>query len=174
MKLGLFGGTFDPIHLGHLFVAQRALEIYQLDKVIFIPANDPPNKKDNVVTIFDHRINMIKLAIQDNENFIVDDIEYENDISYSIDTIRDYRFIHQYDDLYLILGDDEYEELVVKESWKNSDEILKLIIPVRFNRDDMSSTEIRNMFNYKIKAQKYWLHPTTYLYIKENNLYGNS
>lgn len=76
-NIGLFGGTFNPIHLGHLIIANEVLEILKLDKIIFIPTGIPPHKDIGVVK-GKHRYEMVKLAIEDNPYFEVSDIEIKN------------------------------------------------------------------------------------------------
>ncbi|MBE9545864.1 MAG: adenylyltransferase/cytidyltransferase family protein, partial [Proteobacteria bacterium] len=88
MKWGLLGGTFDPIHLGHLRCAQEILEIFELDKIIFIPASRPPLKTREDIASFEHRQQMVKLATSGNRSFSVSDIEgMKEGKSYSIETV---------------------------------------------------------------------------------------
>ena len=88
MKVCLFGGTFDPPHIGHLLIAQTVCEAENFDKVLFIPAFSPPHK--NGITSADHRINMIKIAIEDNPKFEYSNVDIvRKGTSYTIDSIID-------------------------------------------------------------------------------------
>jgi len=87
MKICLFGGTFDPPHIGHLLISQTICEVEEFDKILFIPAYNPPHKKD--ISPIDHRVEMVKLSISGNPKFEFSDIEIKREgISYTIDTIR--------------------------------------------------------------------------------------
>src|SRR3954464_9482511 len=91
MRLGLMGGTFDPIHVGHLLVAEVAREAFRLDRVVFVPAGDPPHKGE-AVTAAEHRYAMTLLATGANPGFVVTRRELERaGPSYSLTTIREYR-----------------------------------------------------------------------------------
>jgi nicotinate-nucleotide adenylyltransferase len=125
MKWGLFGGTFDPIHLGHLRCAEEILEIFNLDKVIFIPAAQPPLKNNRDIISFYHREQMIKLAIEGNSLFSSSDIENQREgRSYSIDTIKHFlNHSPENPDLYFILGQDAFHGI---QAWKQWDKLLSL------------------------------------------------
>jgi nicotinate-nucleotide adenylyltransferase len=115
MRVGLFGGTFNPIHLGHLRGAEEIRETFDLEKVIFIPAAIPPHKGMGGMMDASHRLEMVRLAVSTNPYFSVSDIELERSgKSYSIDTIRHFREIHQ-GPLFFILGRDAFLEI---ETWK--------------------------------------------------------
>ena len=125
MKRGILGGTFDPIHIGHLRCAQEILEIFELEKIIFVPASHPPLKTRRDIIPFDHRIEMIRLAAEGNLLFDVSDIEERREgISYSIETVK--YFLKKYGEdlkLYFILGQDAFQKI---EMWKNLEELLSL------------------------------------------------
>ena len=88
-SLGIFGGTFDPIHFAHLAVAQEAAEALGLERVLFVPAGQPPHKPDRVITLGTHRLAMVALAIVGNDRFAIDRIELERDgPSYTVDTLE--------------------------------------------------------------------------------------
>jgi nicotinate-nucleotide adenylyltransferase len=115
MRVGLFGGTFNPIHLGHLRGAEEIRETFDLEKVIFIPAAIPPHKGMGGMMDASHRLEMVRLAVSTNPYFSVSDIELERSgKSYSIDTIRHFRKIHQ-GPLFFVLGRDAFLEI---ETWK--------------------------------------------------------
>ncbi|MDP2279367.1 MAG: adenylyltransferase/cytidyltransferase family protein, partial [Nitrospirota bacterium] len=94
MKLGIFGGTFNPIHYGHLTAAEEVKEKLGLNKIIFVPSGNPP-LKDKELADAKHRYKMVKLGISKNCSFAVSDIEYKKrDKSYSVDTIEKLRRIY--------------------------------------------------------------------------------
>ncbi|MEN6510009.1 MAG: nicotinate-nucleotide adenylyltransferase [Smithella sp.] len=125
MKWGLFGGTFDPIHFGHLRAAQELIELVNLDRVVFIPAFLPPHKTDRVISSFEHRLQMVRLAVSDNERFAFSDVENQRPgKSYSIDTVR--YFLNSHDEnleLYFITGQDAFDAITTWHQW---DELLSL------------------------------------------------
>jgi len=88
-SLGIFGGTFDPVHVAHLAVAQEAVEALGLERLLFVPAGQPPHKPDQIVTPAVHRLAMVELAIAGNDRFAVDRLELERDgPSYTVDTLE--------------------------------------------------------------------------------------
>ncbi|MFB3887360.1 MAG: nicotinate-nucleotide adenylyltransferase [Thermodesulfobacteriota bacterium] len=122
-RIGLFGGTFNPIHLGHLRGAEEIREISGLDQVIFIPAAIPPHKVAEQVIEAKHRLEMVRLATTTNPFFSTTDIELSRpDKSYSIDTIRYFRERSQ-NDLFFILGRDAFMEI---GTWKEFQELFSL------------------------------------------------
>lgn len=121
-KIGIFGGTFDPIHMGHLITAQSVREIRELDKIIFIPAFISPHKTSADASWTEHRANMIKIAIEDVPFFEYSDIEIKKGgISYTVDTLRELKKV--YDEIEFIVG---YDNIFTFHKWKDPDEILKL------------------------------------------------
>lgn len=121
-KVGIFGGTFDPIHHGHLITAQSVHEIRNLDKIIFIPSFISPHKMDVNSADPEHRINMLKLAVEGVNFFSVSEYEINKQgISYTIDTLREFK--KNYDELEFIIG---YDNIFKFHNWKEPDEIMKL------------------------------------------------
>ncbi|MEJ2200760.1 MAG: nicotinate-nucleotide adenylyltransferase [Desulfuromonadaceae bacterium] len=117
MKLGILGGTFNPIHLAHLRVAEEVREVCALDQVLFIPAADPPHKLVAENTPFRHRLAMVEAAIADNPHFRLSDIEaHRPGKSYSVDTLSQLRREHPEDEFYFIIGMDSFRDLA---NWKN-------------------------------------------------------
>ncbi len=136
MKIGLYGGTFDPIHCAHLIIAQYVKEELKLDKVIFIPAAYPPHKE--VFSDPRHRLKMVNLAISDNPAFESSEIEIrKGDVSYSVDTIESLKKGYDLpgEHLFWIMGADN---LVDFTNWRNPDRILELCTIVIFPRSDKS------------------------------------
>ncbi|MGV8081779.1 MAG: nicotinate-nucleotide adenylyltransferase [Syntrophales bacterium] len=125
MKWGLFGGTFDPIHMGHLRCAEEILEMFDLNRIIFVPASRPPHKLEAEITPFFHREQMVRLAIEDNPSFSFADVENQREgKSYSVETI-DY-FLNRYLkdlELYFILGQDAFHAI---QTWREWDRLLLL------------------------------------------------
>jgi nicotinate-nucleotide adenylyltransferase len=116
-RLGIFGGTFDPIHVGHLIVSEMARSVLSLDRVVFVPARIPPHKGSGPADP-EHRLRMTDLACRDNPAFEVSDLELRRDgPSYTVETLRDLRTRSPEDtELYLLMGADSARDL---ESWKD-------------------------------------------------------
>lgn len=120
--IGIYGGTFDPIHTGHLIIADQTREILGLNKVVFLPNGNPPHKKATKSNKF-HRLNMIKIAIEDNPCFEVSDIEIKREEpSYTYNTVLELKEIYN-DELYFIIGADS---LINLHKWYNYQELIKL------------------------------------------------
>lgn len=122
-RVGIFGGTFDPIHLGHLIVAEQARDRLRLDRIVFVPARVPPHKRGAVAGA-EHRYRMTCLAAGDNPGFEVSDVELRREgPSYTVDTLRAFRAISPGDaQLHLLLGADSARDL---EQWKDVDALLE-------------------------------------------------
>ena len=122
IKIGIMGGTFDPIHIGHLILAMEAINYKNLDEVWFIPAGNPNFKQDKNVTDKQKRFEMVKIATQDNKKFNVCDYEInKNGVTYSWKTMKYLR--ENYDhDFYFIMGEDS---LMSVETWENAEDFLK-------------------------------------------------
>jgi nicotinate-nucleotide adenylyltransferase len=124
MKIGLFGGTFDPIHWGHLRSAEEVREAFRLDRIIFIPASVPPLKLKAQTTAAADRLKMVRLAIAGNSGFAVSGIELSRPgKSFSIDTLRNFAGKRPKDSLYFILGMDAFREIGM---WKDFQELFPL------------------------------------------------
>jgi nicotinate-nucleotide adenylyltransferase len=112
MRIGIFGGTFDPVHLGHLIVAEQCREQARLDEVLFIPAARPPHKQERELTPFGQRVEMLSLAIAGQPAFRVDELEKDRPgPSYTVDTLEQIKSRRTDADLYLILGADTLHDL---------------------------------------------------------------
>jgi nicotinate-nucleotide adenylyltransferase len=113
MRIGLMGGTFDPVHYGHLVIAEVARDEFSLDQVVWIPAGDPPHKKDYAVTPQEHRYAMVVLATAANARFVVSRLELERQgPSYTIDTIRSLQQARPGTELFFITGADAILEIL--------------------------------------------------------------
>jgi nicotinate-nucleotide adenylyltransferase len=157
VRLGLFGGTFDPPHTGHLIVAQDAHSALELDRVIFVPARVPPHKRAQEITAASLRLEMLEAAIAGNPHFAVDDLELKREgPSYTVDTLR---ALHGRDpdaELFLLMGADQYADL---STWHEAEAIPRLahvvvlarqgekpphdVTAADVTRIDISATEIR-------------------------------
>jgi len=123
-RIGIMGGTFDPLHYGHLVAAEMARNEFKLDKVIFIPTGSPPHKVGRKMTNQELRFQMVQLAIEDNSSFLVSRMEIERiGYSYTVDTLRDLHKLHPKDELYFITGSDAFREIF---TWKDAEHILEL------------------------------------------------
>ncbi len=130
-RLGILGGTFDPIHLGHLAIAEEVWARCALDTVLFIPAGDPPHKPFEQ-TGAAHRARMVELAIADNPHFSLSRMELERPgLSYTVDTLRALRTAHQEAALFFILGADAAAEFF---SWREPRAIMALAQVVAVSR----------------------------------------
>ena len=118
MRLGILGGTFDPIHLGHLRLAEEVGEGFRLDKVYLLPAASPPHKGGKTVIPFHHRFEMAKLAVGGSPLLAAFDLEARRQgLSYSIETLKEFhRLYPSHLELFFILGTDAFQEI---ETWKN-------------------------------------------------------
>jgi len=188
-KVGIFGGTFDPIHFGHLITAQSILEKRELEKIIFVPAYIAPHKVKYDYSNPLHRFNMTKLAIDAYPNFDISDFEINHDdISYSYNTLVE--FSKTYDEMELIIG---FDNLITFDAWYKPDEILEIVELVVMKRTydkeikkthkyyaeaqfvdtptiEISATEIRERVSKNLPIE-YFVPHSVEEYIKEHKLY---
>lgn len=142
MKIGILGGSFDPIHMGHLILGENVRDSLKLDKVIFIPTGINPFKGNRNTTSPTQRLEMIKLAIESNPHFTISTIEIEREgISYTIDTIKSLKGRYKEDDLYFIIGSDIIFQI---EKWKDIQQLFKLCKFALVNRPGKELKEIDN------------------------------
>ena len=132
-RIAILGGTFNPIHIGHLTAAQVAQEEMRLDQVVFVPSFLPPHKTENNLASAAHRLAMVRLAIRDNPKFSVSDCEIKKGgKSYSIDTVRFFRKKYpKSTTLFFIIGADELNAL---KGWKDINELVNLVSFIAVNR----------------------------------------
>lgn len=125
MKIGILGGTFNPVHTGHLILAEEARDKLKLDKIIFMPVNIPPHKDSSELITTEHRYEMCVLAVKSNAAFEVSNLEIEREgKSYSVETLKELRRQYGKDaQLFFLTGSDSLKELF---SWKDVDDIFKL------------------------------------------------
>lgn len=190
-KIAILGGSFNPIHIGHLILANIVCEEFELDKIIFVPCYIQPLKSDKDFAPAKDRLEMINLAIQNNPKFALSDIEIKRKgKSYTVDTLK--YFKQRYNDLYFVIGADNIKDF---HRWKEPDTILKLAKLIVTNRGgvnqkipkklrgkkifvcripdiEISSTLIRNYIQSN-KSIKYLVPEKVEKYIIKNKLYIN-
>jgi nicotinate-nucleotide adenylyltransferase len=146
IKIGIMGGTFNPIHMGHLVTASEALNQFDLDRILFVPSGLPPHKEDVEKASSEHRYLMTVIAAASNENFFVSRIEIDSKkISYTLDTLRQLKKLYGPDsEFFFITGADAILEIL---TWKKPQEVIKLcsfIAATRPGYDLSKLTELRS------------------------------
>ena len=133
MDIGIFGGSFNPIHIGHLIAAEEVFQQRALSKILFVPTGISPHKEAGILIAPSHRYQMIKEAIGDNEHFALSDVEIKRPgRSYTIDTIRVFKEIYgEKNNLYLIVGTDMINEI---STWKDVDILSRMCSFIVINR----------------------------------------
>ncbi len=123
-RVGVMGGTFDPIHHGHLVAASEVQDVFDLDEVVFVPAGSQPFKRDREVTTAEHRYLMTVIATASNPRFTVSRVDIDRPgVTYTIDTLRDLHAQMPGDELFFITGADALNQIL---EWKNAEELWKL------------------------------------------------
>jgi len=168
-KIGFFGGCFNPPTNIHIKIANNLIKTKKLDKVIFVPVNDSYIKSGLISA--EHRLNMIKLAIKDNNKLEVDDIEIKEDKKlFAVDAFEliNQKYFKKCE-VYFIMGSDNFEKM---SKWKDYNKIKdQKYIVIKRDKNVISSTEIREMIaKNDSEAQKY-LSREVYKYIEQNKLY---
>lgn len=198
MKIGLFGGSFNPVHNGHINIAKSYMEHLKLDKILFIPTALPPHKTNAHLIDGVHRINMLHLAFSDLNNMQVSDIEFTlKEKSYTFNTVTLLKEMYPNDDFYLIIGSDQFFNF---KSWYKCQELLQMVTLctasrlereyhklVEFAQNDdviskckyiissfpvveVSSSQIRSMIKNG-ECISHLVPQSVDKYIKDNNLY---
>lgn len=192
-KIGILGGTFDPVHLGHLVLAEQVLEKLRLDRVIFIPSASPPHKTERRLSSARDRFRMTALALEGNPKFSISDMELKREgLSYTVDTLKTLRKAYRNSEIYFLAGSDMLEEI---HTWRDPEQVYKLakmIIAIRpgfdgFDCDnhfakksiivpitgmDISSSRIREMVG-KGESIRYLVPLKVEEYIEKKKLYRN-
>ncbi|PKL81852.1 MAG: nicotinate (nicotinamide) nucleotide adenylyltransferase [Ignavibacteriae bacterium HGW-Ignavibacteriae-3] len=186
--IGIYGGSFDPVHLGHLITTRFIYEKRNLEKVIFIPNHKSPLKQDIIPTADEHRFHMLQLAIEPFPFFEVSDFEIKkNDVSYTFETLVEFK--NKYEKLELIIG---YDNLCVFDKWHLPEKILELaeLIVMKRNTDivkpqniffnsailvdtptiDITATDIRSRVKNNLTID-YLVPQKVKEYISRNRLY---
>lgn len=191
MKIGFLGGSFDPVHFGHLCAAQDAFEQYGLDRLFLVPAAQAPLKPQDVQSSAEDRLAMLRLAVEWDKRFEVLDYELrKGGVSYTVDSVRHFRSQFPNDELYWIIGGDQLPKMHL---WKEVEELARLIefiflerpghpirahpeIPgLRLHRCDghlmsISSTELRERVKHNLSLD-YFVPHKVIVYIREHGLY---
>ena len=132
MRIGIFGGSFDPVHIGHLWIAQAAIETLRLDQVRWIPAANSPLKPNGPVASDQDRLQMVRLAVSGCEDHVVDDREIKRgDVSYTVDTLEELAGEYPQAELFLIIGSDSLQSF---PRWYRPDRLLELATPAVVQR----------------------------------------
>jgi len=189
--IGLFGGSFDPIHTGHLIFAQAAVNVAGLERIIFIPTAAPPHKRGIRLTDIEMRARMVELAIADNPRFELSRVEARRGISYTYRTVRSFSEQgYGKEELHLLIGGDSLEEI---SQWRNPEQIFSratvLVMPrpgheripalpaeaavvyVTSGSNAISSREIRDLVRSG-RSIRYLVPPAIERFIVEHSLYG--
>ena len=197
-RYGMMGGTFNPIHLAHLYIAYEAKEVLELDKVIFMVAGNPPHKKESSVIDSNYRYDMVKMAIKDYSGFEISDYEIKkNGYSYTYETLQYLKSLDDVSEVFFIAGADSLMDI---EKWRNTDLVLKNCTFVAFNRGEynkdileLQKSKLEEKYNAKIilldvanidisssmireriaegRRVDFFLPEGVMKYISENNLY---
>lgn len=191
VKIGFLGGSFDPVHFGHLLAAQDAYEQYQLDRLILVPAAQAPLKPNDVQSSIEDRLAMLRASIEWDRRFEISDFELRRGgVSYTIDSARYFRSQFPNDELYWVIGGDQLPKLHL---WKDIVELAQLVefiflerpgypvkarpdIPgLRLHRCDghllaISSTELRDRTRRGLSLD-YFVPHKAIVYIKDHSLY---
>ena len=194
VKIGFLGGSFDPVHFGHLMAAQDAYEQFNLDRLVLVPAAQAPLKPNDVQSSADDRLAMLRAATEWDKRFEISDFELRRGgVSYTIDSARHFRALYPEDELYWIIGGDQLPQLHL---WKAITELAQFVeficlerpgfpvkpptaIPgLRLHRCDghllaISSTELRERVRKNLSLD-YFLPHKAIVYIKERCLYRQS
>jgi len=200
LKFGILGGTFNPIHYGHLLMAERARDALGIGKIIFMPTGIPPHKDIKEVASAEDRLKMVELAIEDNESFIISTIELDREgKTYTVDTLKEIKSAYGQDtELYFIIGADVVFDLL---KWRSAGEVIKLCKfaamqrpgynkdefhkQIKFLKDqynasieivempliDISSSDIRGRLTHNLSI-KYMLPDKVIKYIDKEELYS--
>lgn len=166
MKVGILGGTFDPIHNGHLYLAEEALHILALDKIVFMPSGNPPHKKGKSITDGSLRYEMVNAAIRDNEKFFVSSYEIDkNGFSYTYETLEYMKMsLNKDDEMYFITGADCLDQIY---KWKNIDRIFNVCKFVVFYRPGFS---VESLMEKKKKVEEQFKTEIIFLHLLELNI----
>lgn len=191
VKIGFLGGSFDPVHFGHLLAAQDAFEQHHLDRLMLVPAAQAPLKPSDAQSSIEDRLAMLRAAVEWDKRFEISDVELRRGgVSYTIDSARHFRALYPQDDLYWIIGGDQLPKLHL---WREIEELARLVefiflerpgypvrptqtIPgLRLHRCDghllaISSTELRERTRRGLSLD-YFVPHKAIVYIKEQSLY---
>lgn len=185
-RIGIYGGTFNPIHIGHLIIANTVLNELNLDEIWFMPDNIPPHKNKKVAIDPRHRLQMLQRAVFDNPRFKIETLELERGgVSYTFDTMMSLKMLCPQDEFYFIIGGDMVKDL---PNWYRIDDLMKIVNFVGVRRlgidvetkypitwidgpaFDFNSSMIRDRI-YHHKSVRYLVPDAVLEYIKREGLY---
>ncbi len=190
-RVGIFGGTFDPVHVGHLIMAEEAVERLRLDEMVFMPARRPAHKRSRDLAPVEHRVAMLRLATRGEPRFRVSRLEVDAErVSFTVRTL-DALTRQTHADYHFVMGQDSLEEFT---AWREPERILALarlvvvprgegVVPVlpgpvrrrvvflKPPRIGVSSTEIRRRIRRGLTV-RYWLPDAVWRYVARHGLYG--
>lgn len=198
-KVGIMGGTFNPIHNGHLFLAEHAFEKSELDYILFMPSMNPPHKANMKIESAEHRIHMVKLAVENNPHFVLSDFELKRPgITYTSDTLMALKKDDPDTQYYFIVGADSF---MMMTQWMDPQSVFSLSTIIVGGREQYSQVQLEEQASFlereykaKIilldmplmeissevireriengKSIRYYVPDEVEAYIKENKLYG--
>ena len=170
-RLGIMGGTFDPIHIGHLILGENAWHQFGLEKVLFMPSANPPHKPNRIGRAdIQERVDMVRGAIADNPHFELSLEEaFREDYCYTSETLQEMTVKHPDTEYYFIMGADS---LFAFETWHEPQKICQNCVIVATPNIDVSSHEIREWIRKANTSLKYYVPDKVISYIKEKNLYS--
>ena len=140
MKTGICGGTFDPIHMGHLLIAEAAREQLGLSRVLFVPNGNPPHKQGAVIAPALRRMEMVRLAVADNPYFTPDEREIKAGTSYTVETLTQIKSENPGGEYFYVIGGDTLPELT---TWRRFTELFRLCRFAVYPREGLSSQAVR-------------------------------
>lgn len=194
IKVGIMGGTFDPVHNGHLIIAENVRNEFSLDKILFIPSARPPHKENNLISPAIDRYNMVNLSIASNEHFFSSTVEIDREgQTYTIDTLKQLKEQNEEYELYFIIGQDamklihtwkdyemlfDYANFIVVSRMSYDPNDIKMANPNHLKKIqfadtpviEISSTEIRHKVRQK-ESIKYMVDQLVEKYIYKEKLY---
>jgi nicotinate-nucleotide adenylyltransferase len=186
MRVGILGVTFDPIHIGHLIAASSVYEALNLDSVVFIPAGDPWQKRDRDLSPGQQRLEMVKLATENDDRFQVSDVEIvRSGPTYAVDTVREWKRLNPSDELFWIVGSDALSGIPSWHEWEAFVSEVTIVAVNRVGQNDavpfdfvsvdmpevrISATELRDRFTNGLDTQ-YLVPKNVSQYISDQGLY---
>jgi nicotinate-nucleotide adenylyltransferase len=164
-RVAIFGGTFNPPHIGHFLIAKKIQKLYNLDKIIFVPAYIPPHKQEAALVDAAHRGEMVKLLIQGENDFIYSDYEIKkHNVSYSIDTVKYFMTEFPDKEFFFITGSDAFYGI---DKWKESARLLELVKFVVYLRKDFPRQKVAEKFPH---AAIEWADPAELINLSSSNI----
>ena len=158
MRIGIFGGTFDPVHYAHLLLAEQCREQCSLDEIWLIPAGSPPHKESKGISSGKQRREMLDFAIAGQPAFVVKDLELHREgPSYTVETMRQLKASHPHDEFFLIVGADSVRDL---HTWREPEAILEMATLIGVNRPNISLpdlTELTQKFGEIVLSKIIWV-----------------